>query len=460
VLTPLFRLFACHAVLFFCLSGTCIRHDITGLFYFPALRLQLQTMIRPDNIRKRLLSNSLHGLLPDSLVAPDYGVYSIDSIACFIRALFGEKTERGTALLPFLPQSLPHSVVLLILDGLGYMHLNRLLEEFPNMFLNRLIDQGKMLPLTSVFPSTTVTALTSFSTGVTPQEHGMLGYRLYLKETASVTNMINLSPLGNGLRDSALQAGIDEKSFITPKTIFEQLKTVGVEPHVVMKKAITGSGLSRLLYNSSATMHPVVNLSDMLVVTRHIINYNHNKKFISLYWADTDAIAHVHGPWTDAFTAEILSVDSTLAHELSGRLEDTVLLITADHGFVPMDDSDYIDITQYPEIYNNLVIPPVGDTRAAYLFVRDGKKREVSSMISQTFSEEIICLDAQQALDEGLFGIGEALSESRDRIGDLVIASLGRKSLYYPYKDSKKLKGMHGSLTPDEMLVPLIISNP
>jgi hypothetical protein len=55
--------------------------------------------------------------------------------------------------------------------------------------------------------------------------------------------------------------------------------------------------------------------------------------------------------------------------------------------------------------------------------------------------------------------MGEALRESRDRIGDLVIASTGRKALYYPYKGSVKLHGMHAGLTPEEMLVPFVISN-
>jgi hypothetical protein len=287
----------------------------------------------------------------------------------------------------------------------------------------------------------------------------MLGYRLYLRETASITNMINLSPLGNGSRDSALQAGIDEKTLLLLPTVFEQLKALDIKTHVVIKKAISGSGLSRILYNSSAITHTAVNFSDMLVSTREILRSENKKTFTSLYWADTDSIAHVRGPWTDAFKAEILSIDSTVEHELSGRVGDTVLLITADHGFVPMDESDYIDITQFPEIYGNLVIPPVGDTRAAYLFVREGKKHDVLSAISQVFSEDIICWDSEIALDEGLFGIGEVLDVSRDRIGDLVIASLGHKSLYYPYKDSKKLRGMHGGLTPEEMLVPLIISN-
>ena len=415
-------------------------------------------MTTREDIEAKLLSNHLHNLLPEGLIAPDYSSYSIDSIPSFIRALFGERTERGKALISFLPSDLPQRVLLLILDGVGYMHLTRLLSQFPDMFLNRLIGRGIMVPVSSVFPSTTATALASLSTGVTPQEHGMLGYRLYLKETSAITNMINLSLLGNGASDTALKAGIDEKAFLAPPTLFERLSALDVEAHVIMSKHIARSALSRLLYAGAAKMHRVVNLSDMLVSAQKVLNQARGKTFVSLYWEDTDAIAHLHGPWTDAFTAELRSIDAALERELSARVEDTLLLVTADHGFVPMNNEDYIDITKYPVLYRNLALPPVGDTRAAYLFVRDGKKNEVSRFIAEAFSGDVVCLDTEQALDAGLFGIGAALRESHDRIGDLVIASTGQRTLYYPYKDSVKLRGMHAGLTPDEMLVPLIIS--
>lgn len=416
-------------------------------------------MITREGIERRLLSNHLQALLPEGLIAPDYGSYCIDSVPYFIRMLFDGRVEHGKELSSFIPSELPQRVLFLILDGVGYLHLTRLLAEFPSMFLNRLIGRGTMLPLTSVFPATTATALATLNTGVTPQEHGMLGYRLYLKETAAITNMIRLSLLGNDKSDNALEAGIDEKTFLNATTLFERLRALGVDSHVLMTKNIATSGLSHLLYDDVAKVHPAVNLSDMLVTVRDVLNQSRVKTFVSLYWADTDAISHVHGPWTDAFTAELRSIDAALERELAGRVEDTLLLITADHGFVPMDENDYIDIRNYPDLYRNLVLPPVGDTRAAYLFVRDGKKEQVSRFIAETFSRDIICLDSQQALEAGLFGMRGILRESRDRIGDLVIASAGRKALYYPYKHSIKLRGMHAGLTPEEMLVPFIIGN-
>ncbi len=414
-------------------------------------------MISPENVEKKIRSHHLSDLLPGELIAPDYGGYSIDGIPRFVRMLFGEHTLQPTELDAFLP-SPAERVLLFILDGMGYLHLNRLLSELPDLLLHELIARGTMVPVTSVFPATTATALATLNTGLTPQEHGMLGYRLYLKETAAITNMLSLSVLGNKVSDSALEAGIDVKTFLNVPTLLEQLRPLGVESHVILSKHLASSGLSSLLYNGGAVMYPGVNLSDMLVTARQILNRASEKTFISMYWGATDTIAHVRGPWTDHFAAELRSVDASFARELYGRVEDTLLIIASDHGFMPMTDDDYVDITDYPPLFNNLSLPPVGDTRSAYLFVRDGRKEQVRRFINEAFGDDILCLDSEEALEAGLFGTGKIRREVRDRIGDLIISSTGEKALYYPYKDSTRLRGMHAGLTQQEMLVPFIVN--
>jgi len=63
-------------------------------------------MTTQESIKQKLLSNHLNGLLPEGLIAPDYGSYSIDSIPSFIRSIFGERTERGRALMSFFATGL------------------------------------------------------------------------------------------------------------------------------------------------------------------------------------------------------------------------------------------------------------------------------------------------------------------------------------------------------------------
>jgi len=228
-----------------------------------------------------------------------------------------------------------------------------------------------------------------------------------------------------------------------------------VQTHLILSRHIASSGLSSILYKSIDCVNPVVNLSDMLVTARRVLEQTSDRVFVSLYWGATDAIAHTHGPWGEEFAAEFRAIDAALERELKDS-KDTLLILCADHGFVGMEESDYLSIRDYPELEENLVMPPVGETRASYLFVKTGKKAAVAGFINENFGGDIVCIDSRDALAQGLFGLGDPGSRIYDRIGDLIVLSTGKRALYYPYKNSTKLKGMHGGMTPQEMLVPLI----
>ncbi len=413
-----------------------------------------------DNIEEKIVSRALPWL-PAGAVIPHYDSYSIVAIPGLIRTLFGDPVPRAGALHAALAPVLPRRskrVLLLVLDGIGYYHLTRFLAEHPELGLHRLIATGKMIPVTSVFPPTTVNALTSYSTGLTPQEHGMVGYRLYLKETKAITNMIRLSVLGNGNAGSAIDAGIDPKTFLNAPTLYAQLRRAGVKSHILIGKYISRSGLSSIIYDEKAEIHPVVNFSDMLVVARRILQKANGDTFLSLYWGATDAIAHTYGPWTDEVTAELRSIDTALMRELVGRVKDTLIIICADHGFVPMRESDYHDISHIPELEHGLLLPPLGEPRASYLYLRDGSRKRVLAAINEHLTDGLVAVESDTALASGLFGTGKVTANVRDRIGDLTVVATGPAAILHPYADAVKLKGMHGGLTKEEMLVPLIVS--
>jgi len=65
-----------------------------------------------------------------------------------------------------------HQVVLLVLDGLGWHQLEERRDLAPTL------SSGEGSSITTVAPTTTVTALTSITTGLSPGEHGMMGYRM------------------------------------------------------------------------------------------------------------------------------------------------------------------------------------------------------------------------------------------------------------------------------------------
>src|SRR5690606_2963232 len=94
--------------------------------------------------------------------------------------------------LPSAELSDHRNVVLIVLDGLGYEFLMR--QDHGRFFRQHL--RGR---LTTVFPSTTASAVTSFLTGLAPQQHGLTGWHMYFKELGAVLSVLPGVPRLGGL---------------------------------------------------------------------------------------------------------------------------------------------------------------------------------------------------------------------------------------------------------------------
>ena len=79
-------------------------------------------------------------------------------------------------------------MVLLVLDGLGWNALQEHARRLPT------ISGMSGGAITTVVPSTTATALTSICTGLTPAQHGVLGYRMVVG--GEVLNVLRWSSHG------------------------------------------------------------------------------------------------------------------------------------------------------------------------------------------------------------------------------------------------------------------------
>ncbi|MFQ6117360.1 MAG: alkaline phosphatase family protein [Candidatus Bipolaricaulia bacterium] len=346
-------------------------------------------------------------------------------------------------------------VVLLVIDALGWEQLRPLLEDGSSVF-SRLANEGRLCQITSVFPSTTTAALSTLATGLAPAEHGMLGFRLYLKEFGLVAHMIRLSPEGIRRFDMLLELGLVPRRFFPAKSIYELLAP-DVRSYTLLKLAFRRSGLSHLLYRGSQVI-PHVGSSDMCVQMRKLLEQNPDGPlFIGAYWDGIDAIGHLYGPTAEELAAELRQLSLSL-EEFLNRLspqaaKDTLLLVTADHGQVEVREEEMFSITRHPRLYRSLLLPPTGDFRATYLHLRQGKLARTKQYLKR-YQDRLIVLDSEEALDGGLFGTSPVRDGWRPRIGDLILLPRRRGFIFYPYDDFL-LKGYHGGLSPGEMWVPL-----
>jgi len=405
--------------------------------------------------------------LPEEFILPHYGGYSIANLPATMAGLLGVELADAA---PPLPAHIwadmatgVRRIVMVILDAVGYLHLQRLLAEAEeDSALRRLAQAGQLVPLTSVFPSTTMAALTTFWTGRTPLGHGFLGTRLLLSEQGLLANMIGLAPTAHKQPGELLDWGWVPEEFVTVPSLGGQLAAGGVQTVAHTHLPFTGGGLSRIFLRGMASVRGHVGFSDMWINLRHtLLQQPGETLFASVYWGGTDTVAHIYGPEGEPFRTAIRHLVRSLEEDFLAPLpaaarEGTLLIITADHGQTTTPPERAVRLSDHPALRQTLLLPPAAEPRAAYLYVRPGQAGALRTYVAEHLADRFLLLEMEQALAAGLFGPEEATPDSRARLGDMLLLAQNDSRLIAE-EEKVPFHGHHGSLTPEEMLVPLLM---
>jgi hypothetical protein len=426
-------------------------------------------------VRKHKLPG-LEGQLPEEFVLPHYGGYSIANLPATIGRLLGVEL-RDT--IPPLPDPLwadmaqgVRRVVIVVLDAVGYLQLQRVLqltaakgEDSP---LNRLVRAGRLVPLTSVFPSTTVVALTTLWTGQAPAGHGFAGTKLLLSQQGVLANMLGLSPAAHRQPGALLEWGWDPDDFVPVPSLGQQLSDAGVQTVAHTHLPFVRDGLARIFMRGIESVQGHAGFSDMWINIRHTLTQRdgppptgRGRLFVSGYWGDIDHVAHVYGPDGEPFQAALRHLARSLEEDLLAPLpadarEGTLLILTADHGQTHTPPERAVWLSDHPSLQHMLLLPPAGEPRAAYVYVRPGKTEAVRAYAAEHLADRFLLLEMDQALAAGLFGPGKPSPEFRARLGDLLLLARNDGRLLVE-EEKVPFHGHHGGLTAEEMLVPLLM---
>lgn len=351
-------------------------------------------------------------------------------------------------------------IVVCLLDALSLSRLMNWLEA-PGRALRRLVDDGVLAALTSVVPSTTTSALTTLWTGRSPAEHGILGYELWLREYRLTANMITLAPAAfDNQRGLLERAGVRPASLLPVPTWGTRLKQAGVEAHAFIGNAIRGSGLSRMHYADTA-LHGFGSPADLWQSLRQLVEHPpKGKRFAWAYYSGVDALSHVYGPDSDLVRAEfdffIRAMIDLFVRPLGREASrDVLLVLLSDHGQVPTTPEPLRLLRQHPEFLHRLHLLPTGEARLPYLHLAPGDPDVLRRYVERSWPEEFTWLDSAQALTAGIFGPGSPCPQAASRLGDVILISRGSAYLWWSDQPDTLL-GRHGSLTAEEMIVPLL----
>src|SRR6185503_5496103 len=153
---------------------------------------------------------------------PDYsGGSLVNLIATVVGSRGGKALHPPLRNLPAQEVGEARNIVLLIVDGLGDNYLRR-------RGAGSELARRRRASLTSVFPSTTASAITTSYTGRTPLEHGLTGWFTYFGEAGCVSAALPFRSRGD-MAPLAARGVSAERVFSAP-ALFESMP---VESYVV-----------------------------------------------------------------------------------------------------------------------------------------------------------------------------------------------------------------------------------
>jgi len=382
-------------------------------------------------------------------VLPDYGGASLLNLIASCTASRG-----GPALHPVLRELPPErlraarNVVLFLVDGLGYNYIRR--HGPQGVLASRLA--GRM---TSVFPSTTASAITTTFTGLAPAEHGLTGWFTWFAEAGTLAAALPFIPRAPGASLDSL--GIRPDMIYRGAPLFDSLAD---DPFVVSFRPIVDSRYNQHFCGRARRL-AYDDLAGLVSQTEAAVKSSERRKFVYTYYPQFDTTSHRYGvesPETTAVFAQIEAAFAGLMRRLSGT--DTIVVLTADHGFIDCPAEKALDVADCPGLAALLARPLSGERRVAFCHVLPGKKAEFAARASDWLGGKADVLAGHVPLNEGWFGRGNLHPRIADRAGDFVLLMREPYTVrdWIPGEPRHLHIGNHGGLSADEMYIPLVVA--
>lgn len=364
------------------------------------------------------------------LILPDYK-NSIVNVACSIRKYFDLDNNHNTIekIDRILAEKEPKNVVVMLFDGMGAKLLK---EKLPNdSFLLKNLDSE----ISSVVPSTTTASTTSMLSGLTPAEHGWLGWDLFVKEENKIVTMFT-----NTLKDTDIEAA----DYNVARRYF---------PYETITETINRKGkyYSKTLFPFGEESYS--DIDDMLVKIKDNLNKK-ERNYIYAYYDDPDGIMHDTGTDSDN-TSKCFKMINQKVEEFSSNIKDTLIIVIADHGHINCSE---IIITGYKDIYDTLDGDVWLEGRMCAFNIRKERKQEFEKLFNKYFKDDFILKTKKEIIEEKIFGDGIENKYFKDLLGDYFALAVGDKCFKYTTKGDY-FKSAHAGFTVDEMKIPLIIIN-
>jgi hypothetical protein len=387
-------------------------------------------------------------MLSEIHMIPNYRDGSIVNLMSSIAKAYGSKPQYGELkILSAKELKSSKNIVLLVFDGLGYEYIKKkgkgtVFEKYLNGHI------------TSVFPSTTAAAITTFYTGTAPQQHAYTGWFMLLKELGVVATILPFSPRYGRVPFSF--EGYQKKDVLSEKAFTEK---INVKSYLITSKEISKSDYTKATSKKSAIV-AYKGMDDFFNKIAKTIKSGRNKKYIQGYSPDFDSISHEYGVQSKKAEKCFFAIEKGLAKLIKNiQGTNTTLIITADHGLLDSTKKTTIYVDDHPKLKECLTLPLCGDARVGYCYVHPDKAKQFEKYVKTKLKKCCNLYKSKELVKKNYFGLFKEDKRLIDRIGDYTIIMKGNYCILDQILNKKRpyLIGHHSGLSKDEMLVPLVV---
>jgi hypothetical protein len=325
--------------------------------------------------------------------------------------------------------------VVFVVDGLGHApltthagHARTLARRLPH---DPAIGAG--------FPTTTVAALATLTTGEPAGRHGLVGYRVYDPSNDRVVNQLS------GWE------GLDPATWQRMPTLFERAAAEGVRSVAIAHPRYAESEFTHAVLRG-ARFAGAADADSRTAALRGALEES-GPALIYSYVPDLDVAGHAKGIASSEWVEALEALDAEIA--------GVIALLGARHGLVLTADHGMVDV---PEHAHRIVAPALldgvrhiaGEPRCLQLHLDPGVAVDaVAERWRASEGKRAWIATREEAIAAGWFGDVDA--EVLPRIGEVLVAARADHAYYTDPDDrARGMIGQHGSLTAAETAVPLL----
>lgn len=382
------------------------------------------------------------GKMRKEIILPNYQHCILNTITSILKYYHVETKHASLESLDKKLEKRYKNVVFIVLDGMGEHILNTTSKS--GFFSEHQIDC-----ITSVYPSTTTAALTTYYSGKPPYETGWIAWSQYFKEYGRAIDM--LSHKESYLKEDISKAKINVfQSVVNYIPIFEKIENASKNVKAYEIVPTYSDKRSKRSIRADNVEEMIENIERLCELS--------GEKFIFAYSDNPDGLLHKYGTKSEEAKHFVIETENKIKTMCQNLGEDTIVIISADHGHKDIEKS--YTLLDYPEILECLYMPISLESRVIGFWVKENRKEEFKKRFNEKFKDEFWLMTTDEFLNKNFLGWGEKHPKIEEFLGNYIALSISGSMIKIEtfLADGKPVKkSTHCGLTKEEMEVPVIV---